>query len=360
MVIDERRDHSIRIPRPDLSVTLGTPNACNSCHTKQSAAWASELVQKWYGHAPEGFQHFARALYAGNEGAPGASSALHALVADAGQPAIARATAMTALSNYGLAPGDPVMPTAVKDTSPLVRRAAARAVSDLEVAGFADTIAPLLSDPVRSVRIESGYALAATPAKSLPANVRAAFDRARDEYVAVQQFNADRPESHLNLASLFERENDPASAEAELKTALSLDPSFAPAAVNLSDLDRELGREAEGEAVLRSALARLPKDAPLLHALGLSKVRQKQNAKALELFAAAVKSDPDSARYSYVYAVALNDAGQTDQAIAVLRRSLELHPYDRDSLSALAIFLQKAGKSSDAAAVTRRLEQLAQ
>jgi cytochrome c553 len=32
MVIDPRHDHSIRIPRPDLSVELGTPNACNNCH----------------------------------------------------------------------------------------------------------------------------------------------------------------------------------------------------------------------------------------------------------------------------------------------------------------------------------------
>lgn len=32
MDVDPRRDHSIRIPRPDLSVKLGTPNACTGCH----------------------------------------------------------------------------------------------------------------------------------------------------------------------------------------------------------------------------------------------------------------------------------------------------------------------------------------
>ncbi|MGI9243313.1 MAG: hypothetical protein ACR2RV_21120, partial [Verrucomicrobiales bacterium] len=35
MVVDPRRDHSLRIPRPDLSVKLGTPNACNQCHQDQ-------------------------------------------------------------------------------------------------------------------------------------------------------------------------------------------------------------------------------------------------------------------------------------------------------------------------------------
>lgn len=32
MEVDPRHDHSIRIPRPDLSLTLGTPNACTGCH----------------------------------------------------------------------------------------------------------------------------------------------------------------------------------------------------------------------------------------------------------------------------------------------------------------------------------------
>ena len=32
MVVDPRRDHSIRIPRPDLSDALDSPNACGSCH----------------------------------------------------------------------------------------------------------------------------------------------------------------------------------------------------------------------------------------------------------------------------------------------------------------------------------------
>ena len=34
MAIDSRRDHSFRIPRPDLSSSLGTPNACTGCHLK--------------------------------------------------------------------------------------------------------------------------------------------------------------------------------------------------------------------------------------------------------------------------------------------------------------------------------------
>jgi len=51
MVIDHRRDHSLRIPRPDLTVKLGTPNACNACHTqpKETSEWAAAGIEEWYG-----------------------------------------------------------------------------------------------------------------------------------------------------------------------------------------------------------------------------------------------------------------------------------------------------------------------
>ena len=32
MVIDGRRDHSFRVPRPDLAEVLGVTDACDACH----------------------------------------------------------------------------------------------------------------------------------------------------------------------------------------------------------------------------------------------------------------------------------------------------------------------------------------
>jgi predicted CXXCH cytochrome family protein len=49
MVVDARRDHAIRVPRPDLSLVLGTPNACNTCHADRSVQWAADQVAAWYG-----------------------------------------------------------------------------------------------------------------------------------------------------------------------------------------------------------------------------------------------------------------------------------------------------------------------
>ncbi len=358
MVVDARRDHSIRIPRPDLSMKLGTPNACTNCHTDKSAQWASDSVTKWYGRAPQGFQRFAETLQAGSTGAPGAGESLKRLIVDRDQPAIARAAALSMLAAFAPPPTDSTVRAAVADDSALVRRAAARALSNSDPAASATALAPLLSDPIRSVRIETAEVLSGLPADNLPQNVTAAFGRATDEYVGAQQLNADRPEAHMNLGLLYARKNQFDKAEAELKTSLSLDPSFAPAAVNLADLYRGQHRDEEGERVLKDAISRSPNDASLEHALGLLMVRQKRNAQALDLLAAAARNEPANARYVYVYAVALHDAGQTKDAIETLETSLKIHPYDRDSLSALVSFLEHSGDPAKALTYAKRLDDL--
>ena len=356
MVVDARRDHSIRIPRPELSVKIGVPNACNGCHLDKSAGWAAQLVVQWYGHEPAGFQRFAEVLRAGSIGAPRAQESLATLIADPEQPAIARASALA------LTAGDPGSVTAasvrdgVREASPLVRRAAARALSG--AASQANTLAPLLNDRVRAVRIEAAEVLAGAPADALPAGRAAALEKAIDEYVAAQELNADRPEAHSNLALLFARKKRFAEAKTELTTALLLDPSFTPAAVNLADLDRELGHEAEGERVLRGAIARSPNDASLQHALGLLLIRQGHGQEALDHLAAAARLDPANARFAYVYAVALDDAGQTGKALDVLEDDVARHPYDRDSLAALTDFYRSAGNPRKAVIYARRMAEL--
>jgi len=358
MVVDARRDHSIRLPRPDLSVKLGTPNACTNCHTDRSAQWALESVKKWYGHAPKGFQRFAGILNAGSVGEPDAPRSLERLVANSGQPAIARATALSMLAQYAPPPTDAAVRDGVVDSSALVRRACAHALSNTDPSGSANTLAPLLTDPVRTVRIETAEVLAGLPTDNLPAEVSDAFSRATDEYIEAQELNADRPEAYLNLGLLYARQNHLDKADAALKTAISLDPGFAPAAVNLADLYRGHNRDEEGERVLDDAISHSPNDASLEHALGLLMVRQKRDPQGLDLLAAAARNDPANARYAYVYAVALNDAGHTNAAIVELEGSIKAHPYDRDSLAALVNFLEHAGDSGKALTYARRLAEL--
>jgi tetratricopeptide (TPR) repeat protein len=359
MVIDVRRDHSLRIPRPDLSVKLGTPNACTNCHKDKSAQWALVAANEWWpGQLAKGFQHFAETLHAGSIGAPGAEQSLAELVTDRDQPAIARATALSMLAAYDPPSADATVRAGVADDSALVRRAAVRALSNSDPRTSVVTLAPLLHDPVRAVRLEAAEVVAGTPPDAVSSGVGLELNNSFDEYIASQELNADRPEAHLNLGLLYAKEHELAKAETELKIALSLDPAFAPAAVNLADLYRGQNRDKEGEQILRDAMSRSPDDASLQHALGLLMVREKRSAQALALLAAAARIDPNNARYAYVYAIALKDAGQANAAIETLTRSVDAHPYDRDSLAALVTFLEQAGDPAKALVYARRLGDL--
>jgi predicted Zn-dependent protease len=207
---------------------------------------------------------------------------------------------------------------------------------------------------VRAVRIEAAGHLAG----ALPNNDATALREATGEYIAAQEFNADRPEAHLDLALLFAREKQYGKAESQLRDALSLEPSFVPAAVNLADLYRAMRRDADGERVLDDAIARSPGDASLQHALGLLLIRQGQRHQALEHLAAAARLDPSNGRFAYIYALALDDAGQTGAAINVLQAEVEKHPNNGDSLAALAGFYGKAGYPQRGATYANRLIQL--
>jgi predicted CXXCH cytochrome family protein len=358
MVVDPRHDHSLRVPRPDLSVKYGTPNACNTCHAKRSPQWAAAAIEQWTGRPPAGFQAFADALRAGSTGAPDARGKLLTIVENRSQPALVRASALRRL-------GDAISPAhldlvsrALNDADPLVRLAAVEALAPADPGVRARYLARMTADAVRSVRIEAARALAGPAENTIPAAERSNFTKALDEFIAVQRYNADRPEGHMNLGGLYMARGDSDRAAAEYEKALAIDPTFVAAYVNLADVYRAKGDDDSAEASLRRGLAREPEAAALHHALGLSLVRQKKRPDALKALASAAKLDPASARYAYVYAVALHDTGSAKEAVAVLEAARKRTPYDRNVLTALAHYALESGNRDAARAYVRELREL--
>jgi predicted CXXCH cytochrome family protein len=336
MVIDPRHDHSFRVPRPDLSVKYGTPNACNDCHRGKPAQWAAAAIEKWHGPQRKGLQTWTPAFHAARSGSPESNKLLFAVAQDRTQPAIGRATAYAELAAYL----PPILFSDVQkglhDDSELVRIGALRGLSAMPVELRWAAAHHLLADPVRSVRIEAVSFLLPVPVESLAAEQRSELDKGIEEYVAVQQVNADRPESRANLGLLYSQRNAPDKAEAEYRAALKLEPGFVRAYVNLADLYRNLGRDVDGEKLLREALRSTPREPVLHHALGLLLVRQQRYPAAIASLAKAAKLEPGDARYAYVYAVALDSTGKRREALGVLEANYRRHPADRDTLVALA------------------------
>ncbi len=358
MVIDARRDHAIRIPRPDLTVAIGTPNACNGCHANQTAEWAAAAVTRWYGPNRRAEPHYGTVIDAGRRGQPGAEKGLSALVLDNAKPAIVRATAISLLPQF-TANVTPEMIKAyllgVNDTDPLVRTAAVDALEPFAPQQRLPVIAPLLADPVRAVRIAAARLLAAVPTQLLTPRQRADLDKASAEYIDAQMASADRPEAHVTLGAFYADRAQMDAAETAYRTALRLDPSFVPAMVNLADLYRALQRDADGEPLLRRAVAIEPKNAVAHHALGLLLLRAQRLDQAILELREGAQLAPSNARYAYVYAIALHTAGQSAEALRVLRFDQQMHPADVDVLIALVTISRDSG---DLAAAKDYAEQL--
>ncbi len=358
MIVDPRHDHSFRIPRPDLTVKLGVPNACTRCHGDKPAEWAAEQVRKWYGQPLPGHQQFAEALHAGHTEAAGAQELLLALIKNPEQPNIARASGAALLGERLNPAGFEAIRPLLTNPDPLLRSTAARAMETLPPELKVQHVLPLLDDPVRLVRIDAARTLAAVPKEALAENQRQAMQRGLAELIAAEQTNADRPESHLNIGLIYVDQGQFDSAETAYRAALGLQPTFTQAAVNLADLYRLQGRDAEGEKTLRQALELDPHNAAAHHALGLLLIRQKRLPEALAALAEAARLGENNPRYSYVYAVALNGAGQGERAIQTLETVLAKHPNDRDTLMALATFQRDAGHLDAARDYARRLAAL--
>jgi predicted CXXCH cytochrome family protein len=343
MVVDRRHDHSFRIPRPDVSAIAGTPNACNDCHTDKAPEWAATAIEAWHGPNRIGFQKYAQAFHAAWSDQPNAETLLATVVSDGETPAFARASALTELAAHISPANVNLAISGLSDPDPMVRIGALDTLERVPASQIWPMVSPLLTDVSRGVRIKAAELLAAVPAASQPPADREKFARAAAEFVAAQRLNADRPESRSRLGNFYARRDFAADAETEYKAALKLSPQYAPAAINLADLYRQLGRDVEGENVLRAAIRASSGDAGLHYALGLTLTRLKRHTDALSELQRATVLDRDSARYAYVYGVALHSAGHTEEAMMVLKENLLRHPEDRDTLLALISYSRDAG-----------------
>ncbi len=205
MVVDSRHDHSLRVPRPDLSVKYGTPNACNDCHTDKPAQWAADAVDRWFGPDRKGFQTYTDAFAAASANRADARQLLASVAGDPNAPNVARANALVELAPYVSPANADLARRSLADSDPMVRIAAMDMLANVPAAQVWPLVAPLLSDPVLGVRIRAASLLAAVPTERQPQADRERFERAAAEFVAALKFNADRPEDRSTLANFYAR-----------------------------------------------------------------------------------------------------------------------------------------------------------
>jgi tetratricopeptide (TPR) repeat protein len=358
MEVDARHDHSFRIPRPDLSVKLGTPNACSNCHADRSPLWASSKIASWYGRHPVGYQQFAEALHAASRQLPTAYKMLEALAANPEQPVIARATAISQLGLYSRPETLSYVQQALASKDPMMRLAALDALAYFGSRERVELAFPLLQDEARSVRIQAARLLVSVSIAHLPVKQKELLEKATGEYIDAQLFSAERPESQVNLGGIYSDLGRTEEAVNAYRKAIELQKKFVPAYVNLAQLLSQQKDETAAISVLEQGITEVSDNASLYHALGLALVRQKNLPQALEKLAKAVELAPGEARYSYVYAIGLQSSGSLAKAIEVLETSHGLHPGNPDILFALVTINRDAGNREVALRYLQSLKKL--
>jgi len=357
MVVDPRRDHSLRIPRPDLSLDFGTPNACNQCHTDKSTEWAAGEFTSLWPNVTEPYQNWTRALTLARSGAPQAEIALIKIIRDHDKPAIARATAISELRPFLSPLSGQVLQVALTDNSPLVRFAALGVLDALPLENRYQFASALLNDPVRLVRIEAARVCAPAMRTQLDPAENKVLQSALREYIDAQNENAERPESHLNLGNMYSQSGNATAAENAYRQAIKLDSKFGPAYANLADLYRLQGMDQFASEVLNEGIGELPANATLYHARGLLQTRDQTMDLALVSLKKAADLQPETVRYTYVYGVALNSTGDSAGALQVLELGHVNHPRDQEIIFMIASVYRDQGRQDKAMEWAQKLLQ---
>ncbi len=337
MIVDERRDHFFRIPRPDESVRWRTPNACNGCHGDKTAGWAAAAVERWYGARRPADSRFVEAVAAGQAGEASAEAALRAVAADTARSAIARATALSLLRGNGPETSG-ALATGMTDPDPIVRATAAGGLDVLPAVRRIALAAPLLRDPVRAVRIQAARVLAPVPLNLFTSAQKADLDSALMEYREGLLAVADMPSTHLNLGVLETDLGRMDLAEQAYRKALSMDPYFIPARQNLATIYNRMGRNADAERELREGIRQAPENGELHYSLGLLLAEGGRYEEAARSLREAAKLLPNQARIRYNLGLTLQRIGRNDEAERALLDAARIDPGDPETAYALALF----------------------
>jgi len=345
MGVDDRRDHSIRIPRPDLAKQLGSPDACTQCHEDQNQDWATEHFKEWWGAGPRN-AHYGEILAAARRGQPGSMDRLLALANDDDRPGIVRAAAVETIGQQ--APSRETIQAiteSLSDEKPEVRIQGLLALVNYPAEQRGAAIA-LLNDPNRAVRAQAARTVASLSSRFDEAQ-QASFDRAKADFFNKQEAIFDRAAGHLNLALFFTDLGQLDKAEAAYRAASRVEPEFVPARVNLAELLYSQNRPQEAEEEFRKAIeeALLPENKGVARdALARFLIRLKRYDEGIEELRLATELIPNHAQTHYFYGVALNSTGKFEEALPYLQHAQQLDPYNVEYLVGLATICRDAGK----------------
>jgi tetratricopeptide (TPR) repeat protein len=352
---DYRRDHSFRIPRPDLTMSIGTPNACNDCHKDKTTAWSLSYIERWYGERRR--PHYGETFAAADRGDRSVIPDLVLYAENELFPLMVRATAVRYLGRFNTAGSNRAVERALTDPASLVRHTAVMSYNPSDAVTYEELMMPRLNDPVRAIRAEAGIRLSELPAGQLSAAARKARKAALEEYRAINIYTADFPGGAFNLGIMHANAGDLEKAAESYREALRIDGLFYLAKVNLATVYAQQGNYVEAEKLLREILAEQPELHEINSSLAMLLAEQGRYGESREYFQKAAALMPEQTRILYNLGLLENALGNTSAAEGYLLKVLGREPDNYDYLYALATFYIEHGEKAKAMIYARQLAQ---
>ena len=334
MGVDDRRDHSFKIPRPDISSEFNTPNACTTCHDGKSNQWASNKLKTWHGK-PDTLPLSKQFLMKLNIGKAISLEQHLSIINDENIDVISRATAIQLLSYSAQVLNAENLTPFLTHKEPLLRLSATNAANLLSPKDKVTLLSPLLKDKYKAIRVSAARNLVNSKISSVDQN---AFDSAFKALVYSNKISSWRGEGRVNQASLSIEMNDFENGEQSLKKAIEIEPYFETGYINLADIYRSQRKPFQVASVLSKGIKKNAKSAAIHYSYGLHFVRQKNMNKAIDLFDKAMTLMPDNSQYAYTYVLALDGIGQSKHALNTLKNLISTYQ-NKAQLKELGLYL---------------------
>ncbi|WP_281322373.1 tetratricopeptide repeat protein [Flavobacterium aestivum] len=353
---DLRHDHSFRVPRPDLSVKYGTPNACSNCHKDKSEKVLADAVIKWYG--PNRKYHFADDLIPGSRLNTDSEAHLTRLINTKVTPNIIKATAAFYLGSITTPSSLDILISCLNHKDAQIRYRALRSLANFPPNEWINKVAPLLSDKVRAVRIAAADLFITIPKDQIPGQYVNAFEAANKELVSYLRYQTDFSVGNIMLADYYLKIQDYTNAESFYLKGLKKDNQINYAYLNLSSLYNTVGKNDASLEMLQRALKNDATNDRIYYNMALLYNEMNNKPAAEKSFIKAVELKSQNPRVYYNYGLMLNADKKFKEAEAILQKGIGINPSTPDLYYALTFVYIQAGNQTKAQQSAFQLKQL--
>jgi tetratricopeptide (TPR) repeat protein len=350
---DYRNDHSFRIPRPDLTEKLGTPNACNQCHADKSTKWAIDYVNKWHGISrPAQYGTVFKEAQTGSQ--EGFDGLVH-IYKDEVYPEMIRATAIHLLGTNYQSQSKEILFEALNNLNGHIRYQAIQNLIIDDEQSFQKVLG-MLNDPSKAVRTECAAKLNTISRDQIPQKYNEQLQKAEKEYLEALEYNGDFPFGKFNLANFYYNRKQIDKAEEFYKKAIEQDELLHPVKINLAILYNNKGEHKKAEILLKDYLKHVPEDGATTFTYALFLSERQRYDESMEYLLKASELSPDNPRIFYNVAMMYDFRNDKKQAVKYLQSAIAINPDDPNYYLALVKLYQKYKQESELTKLLNRIQ----